>query len=984
MIHKVLILLAGFGILTVSFGEDTLSVITEEVADTHSTISDTTVKSAQKEIREKTDSADSISDTSTVGVDNKDSSQISSSEKEDTVELSDDDIILVDDEETDVDEEVEDSIPPIEKMPELKEFVEAEYPENIYKQGIEGVVLMEVLVSDSGIVDSVSIVKGIHPVLDTSAMKAAFQFTFTPAIAGGEAVPVLIQYEYRFELKEIVKKIKEYINFKGRLLEQGTKKPIGDAMVVLNFIDTLSDTTLPVPFSTYLEQLGTFKDQYLEEDRLVTVTDSLGQFSFYSLPACTVEITAPLSGYEEFKETEYVTPNEETTVRYYVRRISYSDYEIVVYGKKEEKEVSRRQLTITEVKKIPGLGGDAVKVVQALPGVHRPTFGSGQVIVRGAPTWDSHFFLDGVNIPQLYHFGGIKSTYLSDALESVDFYPGGFGTRYGDVVAGVVEIKGRNAKRDRWQGFGDISFQDGSVMVEGPIADKFGLVVAARRSFAGELLQWFLETSDVNIPYTISPFYWDYIARLDVDVNDDNNVFVTAFGSKDRLDFIYPAVQGGSKEIDEDVDKLEMELQFHMGICGWDWDIRENLKNSLRYSFTHGYNFFSPFGFMKMREDYNEHYIRNQLSLLANDKLTYNVGVDANFLFEDLILIFPDQSEIGGVYRDTSDNWIFGDIAAYVNLEWRPTEQWLVIPGLRYDYYTHLKHDGSILPEFWNYHDFENARGISGDPSLRITAKYGFVENHTAKIAIGNYNQSPQPGGQVIHEDWGDPFMPTTKAAHYVIGYEWQITDLLHLDFQGYLNRQWDVPRVANENDADLTRIWYDDGKRRMKGIEIMLRHDQNERFFGWISYSLSHSEQYNHEERQYVLFDDDETNHLQIVGSWHLRRDWDIGFRARYVTGKPETPVDSAEYVANWGGFYNPIYGEENSVRVNPFFQLDLRVDKKWVMDKWMFSLYLDLQNLSYFIYKSPEFTVYNFDYTDQQTISSIFFPALGLRAEF
>ena len=163
-----------------------------------------------------------------------------------------------------------------------------------------------------------------------------------------------------------------------------------------------------------------------------------------------------------------------------------------------------------------------------------------------------------------------------------------------------------------------------------------------------------------------------------------------------------------------------------------------------------------------------------------------------------------------------------------------------------------------------------------------------------------------------------------------------------------------------------------------------MLTHDQSERFFGWLAYSLSRSEDYSYSENKYVLFDDDETHHIQLLGSWHLRRDWDIGFRARYVTGKPETPIDSVEYIANWSGFYNPIYGDENSVRVKPFFQVDVRIDKKFVYDKWMFSLYLDVQNLSYFLYKSPEFTVYNYDYSDKQTVSNIFFPALGFRAEF
>ncbi|MGD9202379.1 MAG: energy transducer TonB, partial [Chitinispirillia bacterium] len=271
------------------------------------------------------------------------------------------------------DETEEEDIPPIEKMPELVEFIRADYPEYIYKKGIEGSVLLNLVISDSGTVDSVAVERGVHPFLDSSALKAAAKFRFTPAIAGGEPVSVFLQYEYHFSLKEIVDRLKEYINFTGRLLEKGTRKPIRDALVVITFIDTLYDTTLAVPFSVYREYLGTIDGQYIEEDRLVTMTDSTGNFVFYSLPTGPFKISSPLSGYEEFLERDEIRPNEKLSVVYHIRRISYSDYEVVVYGRAEEKEVSRHQLTLNEIKRIPGLGGDAVKVVQALPGVARPT-----------------------------------------------------------------------------------------------------------------------------------------------------------------------------------------------------------------------------------------------------------------------------------------------------------------------------------------------------------------------------------------------------------------------------------------------------------------------------------------------------------------------------------------------------------------------------------------------------------------------------------
>jgi hypothetical protein len=35
-------------------------------------------------------------------------------------------------------------------------------------------------------------------------------------------------------------------------------------------------------------------------------------------------------------------------------------------------------------------------------------------------------------------------------------------------------------------------------------------------------------------------------------------------------------------------------------------------------------------------------------------------------------------------------------------------------------------------------------------------------------------------------------------------------------------------------------------------------------------------------------------------------------------------------------------------------------------------------------FLYASPEFTIFDFDYTDQTTVSAPFIPSFGLRAEF
>ncbi|MCP5066211.1 MAG: hypothetical protein GY946_06545, partial [bacterium] len=180
---------------------------------------------------------------------------------------------------------------------------------------------------------------------------------------------------------------------------------------------------------------------------------------------------------------------------------------------------------------------------------------------------------------------------------------------------------------------------------------------------------------------------------------------------------------------------------------------------------------------------------------------------------------------------------------------------------------------------------------------------------------------------------------------------------------------------------------------------ELMLRRAQGNRFFGWLSYSWSRSERrfprkpdfgivgdWNPE--NWVLSIYDQTHHFEAVGSWNLGSKWSTGLRMRYVTGNPDTPYlgytsDQYEWNAD-SGEYLGLMGNYRSERQDPFFQVDWRVDKKFVYRNWIMSVYLDLQNLNYFFYNSPELYHYNFDYSERSTVGGIFLPTLGFRADF
>ena len=86
-------------------------------------------------------------------------------------------------------------------MPVLKAEVRVPYPPVSRKQGIQGAVIMDLLIDESGKVRDVTLIEGPHTELNAAAMAAARDFQFTPAMIQQKPVAVRIRYTYRFVLE---------------------------------------------------------------------------------------------------------------------------------------------------------------------------------------------------------------------------------------------------------------------------------------------------------------------------------------------------------------------------------------------------------------------------------------------------------------------------------------------------------------------------------------------------------------------------------------------------------------------------------------------------------------------------------------------------------------------------------------------------------------------------------------------------------------
>jgi protein TonB len=89
---------------------------------------------------------------------------------------------------------------------EVKEPVEIsrvkpQYPEAARKARMQGVVILEAIITKDGSVSDVRVLRGINPLLDNAAMRAVQQWKYKPATFNGRPVPVYLTVTVTFTLQ---------------------------------------------------------------------------------------------------------------------------------------------------------------------------------------------------------------------------------------------------------------------------------------------------------------------------------------------------------------------------------------------------------------------------------------------------------------------------------------------------------------------------------------------------------------------------------------------------------------------------------------------------------------------------------------------------------------------------------------------------------------------------------------------------------------
>lgn len=863
---------------------------------------------------------------------------------------------------------------PITKLPKMINYVEALYPQAALRDRVAAKVVVEFDIAPSGAVENIEVVSsstvatsstaapavaGIDYGFAASATTAAGQLRFEPAESNGVPMRVRVPYTVNFSPPALPPPPPPrtgtstsgpgepapgpgIVNFRGKVRERGTRDPLAGVVVTV------------------------FQQQGDDVVAFEATTAADGSFEFVDLAPGTWKVQTDLVGYYPARDAEVVKPDEVAEVTYYIEKGAYNPYEVVVVAEKVIKEVNRRTLTRADLR-VPGTLGDPVAVVENLPGVARTQ--GGQIIVRGSGPQSTGVFIDGIEVPLIYHFGGLKSVIPADVVDTVDFYPGNYGSYYGRFTGGVFDAHIRRLDGEQLHGSLDISLLDTSLFLQVPITKEFSVAVGGRRSYVDALIPIFVpDDADVNI--TSLPVYYDYQVLANWRPSEAHEVRALFLGSDDSFKVLFDNPSNFDSQVQ--ATSFSFATSFQRGILEYRYAPSTTFRNQFKMAlgkdnleFSLGDQFYFRLHVLGLQ-------IRENADWTPLPWVTVSAGVDAILQWADVDVLAPApplEGQVGGNddFNDTIysavDNAFFGVVAPYVEAKVDLFDERLsLVPGMRMDYWSEVK-----------------AEQFTFDP--RVVARYKLADHWVVKGGVGLVHEAPQPNQ--LNEDFGNPDLGVQRAVQYSVGGEWLPTDFIKVDLTFFYKDLQKLVSGTTAVNEDGTPLRLDNnGTGTVYGLELFAEHKFNDNFRGWLSYTLSRATRVDSGQTEERLFDFDQTHILTIVASYLFPENWEVGVRWRLVSGNPYTPFQSGVYLSDFDR-YSPIPAPTNSARLPAFHQLDLRVDKTWVFTYWKFSAYLSIINT--YNATNTEGLNYEFDFSKSEPVSGFpILPILGVKGEF
>ncbi|MFY0608448.1 MAG: TonB-dependent receptor [Cyclobacteriaceae bacterium] len=683
---------------------------------------------------------------------------------------------------------------------------------------------------------------------------------------------------------------------------------------------------------------------YTEDPFKATSTDADGFYSM-KLPSKKIKILIQYVGMKTTQRNIVLFSDGRLDVDMDVDLIALQ--EVTIESGRDQNVQSTQmgisKINIEEIKTVPIVLGenDILKVATTKAGVRSVGEGASGFNVRGGKADQNMILINDAPVYNTSHFFGFFSVFNSDAIQSMDLFKSAIPAEYGGRLSSVFDIESKSASKESFQGSGGISPITSKLTLEIPIIkDQTSLMVGGRSTYSN----WVLSNVN-NAQFRDNRVsFFDVIARLDHQVNDNNSISVSSYMSGDKFRLTSDTLFSFSNFSFSNFNTaIKWDRKISQSLNSTVSAIYSSYKYDLTYDESIPNGFTQDFGLSEMQLKANFDYypeIDQKITFgVSTKRYGINPGTKKPLGQESIVLPLEIDYEQGletALYYSNRKD--FGKLR--------------LSGGLRYVLFNTLGErtvnqyqEGSpksaeTLEDKTYFGEGEIAKTYHG-PEWRISSRYTLDRLSSIKAGLSRTRQyihtmsnsaslSPTDTWRLSSE-----YLRPQVSDEISLGYYRNLrSNTLEFSIEGYY--KWLQNLVDFKTGAtfllnqSIERATLQ-GPGKSYGLELTLT--KSGRLNGWINYTYA---------RTFIKLDGDfqeeivnngeffptnyDTPHtLNMVANYKLTRRLSFSLNSTYNTGRPVTvPVAAFDYK----GSKNIHFSDRNAFRIPDYFRLDLGIN--------------------------------------------------------
>jgi outer membrane receptor protein involved in Fe transport len=594
---------------------------------------------------------------------------------------------------------------------------------------------------------------------------------------------------------------------------------------------------------------------------------------------------------------------------------------------------SARRLAAAELANAPNLASDLMRSTLRLPGISSVGI-SAKPYIRGGLKDELLILQDGIELLEPFHLADYHSAYSTldyHTVEAVDFYTGGFPSRYGNRMSGVMDISNDWSDPDYHSNLGVSSFAAFINTRNSLPGNRDGSwALSYRRGDLSDLTDYIESRSG-------DPEYQDGSARLDLGIGGTARLNAGLVYSEDDIKFA-DLGESASSRIDSWYGWVQLEhrfteqLQTRISLSAVDFQREKTQSNAELEDIPE-----DPGSFLDYDQEVRRLSLRNDYHWLRAGVLhEFGWQLEAGDASYDNVSVIDrgDLADIIGTERDVhrdihldTDGWSGG---LYWAGEWELGDGWLVQPGIR-----------------WDWQDYYVERGSDSQFSPRLGLAFSASEHTLWRLSVGRFYQ-PEGIQELQVLDGVQTFYEPQRSDQVVAGVEWSDRGwqvILEAYFKRYEDTKGRFENIFNpfvllpEMESDRLGLFPEEA--RAYGLDVDLAYDVTPGLRAGLRYSYMHAEDklegewidrrwsQRHTANASLIWQQDNFS-LAVALLWHS------GWRSTQLPAfiPDEAPINVLDYL--------------NNRELREYLSIDISARYSWDLPRARLQIYADISNVT------------------------------------